>query len=416
MSTYTPVASQTLSASASSVTFSNIPQGYTDLELVVEGIAAADSGQYYVTLNSDTTYNNYSVTIIIGEGTQALSTRYNSGNFAYQSVIGWPRSSSRFSSKVSFQNYSNATTYKSFLFSYNSVGSSGYVVRGVDLWRNTAPITSITITCTATTFSSGTNFSIYGIQAGTPKAQGGQSVTTDGTYWYHTFYSSGTFVTNQALSVDYLVVAGGGAGGAPGDGSTRGRGGGGAGGYRTTIGGSQLSLTTNTTYPVIIGAGGAGGSSCANGNNSTFGSINATGGGRGGIPDNAASGGSGGGAGNGGPAYTGGSGNAGGYSPVEGYAGGNNPVGVLGGAGGGGSSAVGANASTTSGASGGAGTANSISGSSVTYAAGGAGGPTGAATGASGTANTGNGGVGAGGYSSNGGSGGSGIVIVRYSV
>ena len=45
-----------------------------------------------------------------------------------------------------------------------------------------------------------------------PKATGG-TVTSDSTYWYHTFTSNGTFTPSQALSCDVVVVAGGAGGG-----------------------------------------------------------------------------------------------------------------------------------------------------------------------------------------------------------
>ena len=78
MSTYTPVASQTLSASASSVTFSNIPQDYTDLVLVaVPAGSTGSNGFFRFRLNSDSG-TNYSSTYIYGDGTTAYSARATS--------------------------------------------------------------------------------------------------------------------------------------------------------------------------------------------------------------------------------------------------------------------------------------------------------------------------------------------------
>lgn len=162
--TYEPIATTTLSSGASSIEFTSISGSYTDIILTIEGVAAADSGQYYITLNSDTTANNYSTTLLQGDGTSATSSRYNSGGNSYQSLIGWPRTS-RFNSIAHFQNYSNNTTYKSFLWRYSAAGTYGYAVAGVNLWRNTNAITTIKITCTATTFSSGTMATLYGIKA-----------------------------------------------------------------------------------------------------------------------------------------------------------------------------------------------------------------------------------------------------------
>ena len=109
-------------------------------------------------------------------------------------------------------------------------------------------------------------------------------------YRAHIFTSSGTFSVSAATGtglIEYLVVAGGGAGG------NRWGGGGGAGGLRTNLSGHPLAgsafpvSTTPGSYTVTVGAGGAG---LANGNDSVFGSITSTGGGRGSDPGAAASG------------------------------------------------------------------------------------------------------------------------------
>ena len=225
----------------------------------------------------------------------------------------------------------------------------------------------------------------------------------------------------STVTASYLVVAGGG-GGAPTVG-----GGGGAGGYQT----GTASLNPTLSYTVIVGAGGAGiaaGSTVAGnqGSNSSFNTVTANGGGKGGIQGGATdtSGGS--------------TGGAGGFGTRTGTASQGNLGGTTGwsGAGGGGNSAVGADTpnSNANGGAGGAGTASSITGSSVTYAGGGgggsyrltggaggsggggAGGTFGGTQGVSGTANLGGGGGGGSdtGTGAGSGSGGSGVVIISY--
>jgi hypothetical protein len=443
MSTYTPIATQTLGSAAASVTFSSIPQGYTDLVLIVNGgqsVATANGGLQF---NGDTG-SNYSTTYLRGNGTSATSTRASNETLTRIDGLGWPTSNNA-NSIVQIQNYSNTTTYKTVLTRYNAAVYGTEAIVG--LWRSTSAINQIVVKSEAYNWTSGSTFSLYGIQVGNAaqKAQGGNIVTSDGTYVYHTFTSSGSFIPNQALTVDYLVVAGGG-GGASNDG-----GGGGAGGMRCTVtgtGGSgsletALSLSSGLSYPVIIGAGGSGGTSsttASSGSNSVFGSITSTGGGRSGNGSYAPlTGGSGGGGGfdDAGAYYVGAA-----ASPAgQGFAGGNGKIfgaSNAGGGGGGGASAVGTNAVSPNAGSGGAGRATSISGTSVTYAGGGGAGShpnanpgTGGAGGGgdggdnqvgvatSGTANLGGGG--GGGAESNtisvsGGNGGSGIVIIRYAL
>lgn len=449
--TYVKIASQTLGSDTATVTFSNLPQNYTDL-IIVGTKQANNNGSFTpspaLRFNEDTG-SNYSSTLLDGNGTAASSNRYTSGT---RLLLGYAIGIGLNSDAIviwQIQNYSNSTTYKTVLGRLNNptTGTAPGTGVGVGLWRSTAAITSITLSPQDKTWSSGAGFTIYGIEcAKSPYAEGGDKVYSTGTHWVHEFYNSGQFVPRQNLTADYLVVAGGGGGG----GSYGG--GGGAGGLRSTVtatggGGSlesALSLTASTAYTVTIGAGGIGATGDnattgvgqgSDGSNSVFSTITATGGGGGGQEQissgNGRTGGSGGGGGGqGGGSNTGGARTA---SPVQGFNGGNGfgQGGVGPGGGGGGAGAVGANGTTSTAGSGGAGATVAITGSSITYAGGGGGGIiTGTAgsggsggggagsstgNGTSGTANTGGGGGGAD-NNFTGGNGGSGIVIVRYAV
>jgi len=433
-------------AGASSVTFSGIPQtGYTDLVLKTS------------TRNSGSNVGNFSAFTIAGAyNPNGLFVRGNgsvasSGNSQYgQMETGGGATASSFSNtETYFPNYTSAA-YKS-LSSDSAVennATEGYNNLSAGVVANTSAITSLTITAATGTFVQYSTFYLYGVaKLGTtpaisPYATGGDTIMTDGTYWYHTFLSSGTFTPQKGLSCDYLVVAGGGGGGG------NAAGGGGGGGLRSTVtatggGGSlesALSLANGTGYTVTIGAGGAGStgntSAGTNGSNSVFATITSTGGGGGGTYDSVAgiTGGSGGG---GGARGASGTTTAGSGTANQGYAGGAGtyPDGTYFYAGGGGGAgAVGGTSSTATGASGGNGVATSISGSSVTYAGGGGAGV--GATGTVGAGGTGGGGAGGkynravvptngtanlgggggGGSPQPGGTGGSGIVIVRYAV
>jgi hypothetical protein len=447
MSTYTPIATFTVRSLTSVITFANIPQNYTDL--VFTGFAKRDTGSaldMLVRFNGDSG-SNYSRTYIYGDGTTAGSGRDTSttgARLVYANSTNWS------TPYIQIQNYASTYNFKTAIQRQILPG----IVTAINCstWRNTSAINTVEFVTTSDNWAIGTTFSLYGIEGGTPKAQGGNLVTTDGTYWYHTYTTSGTFQPYAALTADFLVIAGGGGGSVSNVGGL-GMGGGGAGGYRTSVGTSgggasaesALSLLPQS-YTVTIGAGGVGGQendtdgNASNGSNSTFATITSIGGGRGGNQNGpAALGGSGGGACGAAAGQSPGSGTA-----NQGYAGGAGGASNVGG-GGGGAGAVGqagdAAGSGKAGA-GGAGITSSISGTSVTRggggggsandqtpgAAGGAGGSGGGgagtasnANGGAGTANTGGGGGASGNTATpatagKGGNGGSGIVIVRYAV
>jgi len=435
MSTYTPIATQTLGSATASVTFSSIPQGYTDL-VIVCNLAVNGTGNNVLCRYNGDTASNYSTTLMSGNGSSAYSARYSNSSNGWLTGYFDGTANEFYTKIIQIQNYSNTTTYKTALGRTSS--GSREAMAGVGLWRSTAAITSVTLA--ASDFNTGSTFSIYGIAAGATgaKAAGG-IVTSDNSYVYHTFLNSGIFMPYQNLTCDYLVVAGGGGG------SKARAGGGGAGGLRSTVtatgGGGSLETALSLTaqgYTVTVGAGGTGGTSDVgvNGSNSVFSTITSIGGGTGGSANGGTGIGSSGGSGGGGAGSNGDK--AGGAGTAnQGFAGGTakDSAPNYGAGGGGGAGAVGVAGTTTSGGNGGSGVATSISGTSTTYAGGGGGGTyqggtagTGQAGGGNGatndsaggaaTANTGSGG-GGGGYQSsggNGGNGGSGIVVIRYAI
>lgn len=92
-------------------------------------------------------------------------------------------------------------------------------------------------------------------------ASGGNSVTSDALYYYHTFTSNGTFTVTGSTGIicDYLVVAGGGGGG--GGERQNGYGGGGGGAGAGGLLAYESQLITPGAYSIVIGGGGAGGAS-----------------------------------------------------------------------------------------------------------------------------------------------------------
>ena len=222
----------------------------------------------------------------------------------------------------------------------------------------------------------------------------GGTITTDGDYTVHKFTANGTFTTDTAQDVEYLVVGGGGAGGGTGGPSNAAGGGGGAGGYRTATGFS----VTATSYSIIVGTGGVGANSTGpSGGVSTFSTITSAGGGGGGAGDLATNGVAGGAGGGASRDASGGAGNTPSTSPAQGFAGGTSGAGGATG-GGGGASEVGGAATVTGNPSGagGDGIANDIiiDGTPVTYAGGGGGGKSGSYGGTGGAGGAGGGGAG----------------------
>jgi hypothetical protein len=146
------------------VYFNSIPQTYTDLVLVISGNSAA----YFNTafrLNSDNG-NNYSWTELYGTGSVAASGRISSNSFGRFDNYGGIDTTGRNIIVANFMNYSNSTTYKTVINRSNNAGGTYPGSQtNVNLWRNTAAITSINVlSSTGANFSIGSTFTLYGIK------------------------------------------------------------------------------------------------------------------------------------------------------------------------------------------------------------------------------------------------------------
>lgn len=155
-----PLASLTLSASTSSVTFSGISQSYTDL-ILIYSTQMGTPDTILLRVNSDTG-TNYSQTLISGNGSAASSTRYTGNTYLVAGTGGSDSASPEWSTRITqLMSYSNTTTYKTLITRANK--ASAYTTADVQLWRSTSAITSITVVPYSNTFASGSTFNLYGI-------------------------------------------------------------------------------------------------------------------------------------------------------------------------------------------------------------------------------------------------------------
>ena len=166
-STYSQIATQTLGSATSTVTFSSIPQTYTNLVLVVSGAMASGSGTFAFWQANGDTATNYSYTTLHGTGTTAGSDRLS--NTSQPTLNYYSDMSTTLGQNTivaTWSNYSNTTTFKTALVRSGTASGPTYPGTSaiVGLWRNTAAITSLAIKANGVNFAVGSTFTLYGIK------------------------------------------------------------------------------------------------------------------------------------------------------------------------------------------------------------------------------------------------------------
>ena len=166
--TYQAIATQTLGSSTATVTFSSIPATYTDLVAIlsVRGATAANSGGALFTVNNDTS-SLYSNTRLYATNTAVASIRESAQSQTRLGEIVWNSATSGIFSvcTIHFMNYSNTTTFKTFLTRNSSVTTDTLIDQFVELYRSTSAINRIDFNCGGSNFATGSTFTLYGIKA-----------------------------------------------------------------------------------------------------------------------------------------------------------------------------------------------------------------------------------------------------------
>lgn len=160
--TYEPITTHTLGSTTASVTFSSIPQTYTDLILVCFANYATGAAEGSITLqfNGDTA-SNYSWLYMAGNGSSTASGGGNNQTVAVGGS-GGSSSGSHFGTGIAeIYNYSNTTTYKSVL---TRADANNGAQAWCSAWRNTNAINSILI-FGPYSFAANSTFTLYGIKA-----------------------------------------------------------------------------------------------------------------------------------------------------------------------------------------------------------------------------------------------------------
>ena len=144
--TYTLISSVTVSSATNTISFTSIPQTYTDLLFKISGRFSIDTASAFLRYNGTTTNG----TSIFLEGSGSSASSSTDGSYQYgpiHGVVNSTKTANTFgNAEIYIPNYTSSN-YKSS--SSDGVtennGAATTMALGANLWSNTAAITSIEI-------------------------------------------------------------------------------------------------------------------------------------------------------------------------------------------------------------------------------------------------------------------------------
>lgn len=163
----TQIASQTLGASAASITFSSIPSTYTSLWLVGSYQGDTNPESPFLRFNGDTG-SDYGSTIIqsvnntvAGNHDSGYQTQYSPGLYA-----SGVTTHDFISLTALIINYASTTKWKSIqtqMGSFDSAITQYEVISSAGTWANLAAMTSLVLSLTSGNYIAATEFTLYGL-------------------------------------------------------------------------------------------------------------------------------------------------------------------------------------------------------------------------------------------------------------
>lgn len=166
--TYVLIASSTVgSGGASSISFTSIPQTYTDLLIKFSGRddRGASATNLFITFNGSS--SNFSSRLLYGGGGATYSGTDTAG-FIGEDVGAGATSNTFSNGEIYIPNYTSSN-YKSMSSdsvteNNSSTNGAAYTMLIAALWSNTSAITSLTITPTPNSFVQYSTAYLYGIK------------------------------------------------------------------------------------------------------------------------------------------------------------------------------------------------------------------------------------------------------------
>ena len=160
--TYEPIATTTLGSAASTITFSAIPNTFTDLRLVLVGLTdASGNREIGIRFNGDSA-TNYSITSLIGNGSTVSSTRQTSQSKIFAGEVVSTREAL---CEIDIFSYNGSTNKTVLAKSSEDRNGSGNVRNTVGLYRSTSAITSVTLILDSDNYAIGYTATLYGIKS-----------------------------------------------------------------------------------------------------------------------------------------------------------------------------------------------------------------------------------------------------------
>jgi hypothetical protein len=166
-STYDPIAKYVTTATTSSYTFTSIPQTYTDLILILNGLTDTNDRTFYMRVGNGSvdSGSNYTYTnmLVYSGGVVGQSSGATADNRMFISSSSTNTNNGQVVAELA--EYKNTSIYKTAVSREATMGTTTTAGLIVPTWKSTAAIDTLQVLVSGGNFASGFTMSLYGRKA-----------------------------------------------------------------------------------------------------------------------------------------------------------------------------------------------------------------------------------------------------------